>query len=182
MQFVEKSLTLDLTTPDGNREWLVETQPDRILLLSIQSADEPLDLASIESILTVCDILTSGVVYPISLMVNCNLYTDKRKSGWGGGSIVFPAADSESTLSIYSTGNSVLIRVNHNKFLLNGKPQLQLKVEKVQMTEEWNTILHISFVIAYTRLLTVLIVWVHPVRALGSSTTCPITVPHLTTQ
>lgn len=56
VQFVKDSLTLDLTTRDAGeiREWIVETQTDRILLLKIQSeSGEQLDQEVVESILTV---------------------------------------------------------------------------------------------------------------------------------
>jgi len=56
VQFVKDSLTLDLTARDGDeiREWIVETQKDRILLLKIQSeSGEQLDREVIKSILTV---------------------------------------------------------------------------------------------------------------------------------
>jgi len=57
VQFVKKSLILDIATRDDAaeiKEWIVETQTDRILLFKIQSeSGEQLDQEVVKSILTV---------------------------------------------------------------------------------------------------------------------------------
>lgn len=66
--FVDDSITLDLTMRDAGeiKEWIVETEKDRIMLFKIQSeTGEPIDQTVVQSILTVYNAYTKRFINSI---------------------------------------------------------------------------------------------------------------------
>ena len=73
---MDKPLIFDLNNADGNDRWIVETDPDRILYLTIQST-HPLDRNIVASFLAVFNITRRRLIISIS-----NWSADCRRPGW----------------------------------------------------------------------------------------------------
>ena len=133
---MQNSVAIDLNEGDG--QWLVETQHDRILLLKFQSTEQ-LDKSVLESLLTVIiyyffKINQDNILYGhyvtwalVSFFFNIPQITDAQDEIL----VLFPSPESGTSIEpIYSTGNAVLIRLNKELFQ-KYQQQLILKADKV---------------------------------------------------